>query len=153
MYDFPVGVEGGRRSPAVFEREFGIIGHWLYGTLNARVPRDAMLQPMGRIANEYTTPLVLRKKQHLMAYQMFGKNNNQCARHGQGYFTMDVGQFARSYVAQRQIDYNYQGNEYGNPDALDYLECTAVEYNDAYVSNSGLESGQLIKNLTEDTIF
>lgn len=75
---------------------------------------------------------MIRKKQHLMAYQMFGKNNNQCARHGQGYFTMDIGQFARSYVAQRQIDYNYQGNEYGNPDALDYLECTAVEYNDAY---------------------
>jgi len=75
---------------------------------------------------------MIRKKKHLIAYQMFGKNNNQCARRGQGYYTMDVGQFSRAYVAQRQVDYNLKGNNYGNPDAMDYLECTAVEYNDSY---------------------
>ena len=85
-----------------------------------------------------------RNKKHLIAYQLYGKNNNQCAKRSQGYFTMDVGQFARAYVAQRQIDYNLKGNNFGNPDAMDYLECTAVEYNGSYVSNPGLESGHLL---------
>ena len=49
---------------------------------------------------------------------------------------MDVGQFSRAYVAQRQIDYKLQGNNYGNPGSMDYLECTAVEYGDALVSTA-----------------
>lgn len=47
---------------------------------------------------------------------------------------MDVGKFAKAYVGQKQIDYKYMGNNYGNPDALNYVTCTAVQYNDAYVS-------------------
>lgn len=50
---------------------------------------------------------------------------------------MDVGQFSRAYVAQRQIDYKLQGNNYGNPGSMDYLECTAVQYGDALVSSVG----------------
>ena len=47
---------------------------------------------------------------------------------------MDVGQFALAYTAQQQIDDSLMGNDYGRVDALDYVECTAVEYNDIYVS-------------------
>ena len=47
---------------------------------------------------------------------------------------MDVGKFAKAYVGQMQVNYAQLGNEYGGPDALDYVECTAVEYNDNYVS-------------------
>ena len=47
---------------------------------------------------------------------------------------MDVGKFAKAYVGQMQVNYAQLGNEYGGPDALDYVECTAVEYNDSYVS-------------------
>jgi len=71
-------------------------------------------------------------KKHVIAYQLYGKGNNSCAKKSQGNYIMEVGQFARAYVAQRQIDYNFQGNYFGNPESLDYLECTAVEYNDNY---------------------
>ena len=47
---------------------------------------------------------------------------------------MDVGKFAKAYVGQMQVNYAQIGNDYGGPDALDYVECTAVEYNDNYVS-------------------
>ena len=47
---------------------------------------------------------------------------------------MDVGKFAKAYVGQMQVNYAQIGNNYGGPDALDYVECTAVEYNDKYVS-------------------
>jgi hypothetical protein len=47
---------------------------------------------------------------------------------------MPVGQFALAYVAQKQQDYALQGNNYGNFDSLDYLQCTQVYYNDVYVS-------------------
>ena len=47
---------------------------------------------------------------------------------------MDVGKFAKAYVGQMQVNYAQIGNNYGGPDALDYVECTAVEYNDNYVS-------------------
>ena len=49
---------------------------------------------------------------------------------------MDTGQFAKAYVAQKQVDYSLAGNDYDTPEALDYMECTAVEYNDIYVSLS-----------------
>ena len=55
---------------------------------------------------------------------------------------MDVGQFALAYTAQKQIDYSLMGNDsesiwndYATPHALDYVECTAVEYTDTYVSH------------------
>ena len=47
---------------------------------------------------------------------------------------MEVGKFAKAYVGQMQVNYAQIGNNYGGPDALDYVECTAVEYNDNYVS-------------------
>ena len=47
---------------------------------------------------------------------------------------MDVGAFSRAYVAQKQIDYYLVGKEYGGVDALDYAECTEVDYNDVAVS-------------------
>ena len=52
---------------------------------------------------------------------------------------MAAGDFARSYVAQQQVDYGWEGQDYGAPEALDYLECTAVAYNDAYVSGGWRE--------------
>lgn len=46
---------------------------------------------------------------------------------------MDAGKFAKAYVAQKQVDNKLAGNDYDAPEALDYLECTAVEYKDVYV--------------------
>jgi hypothetical protein len=61
---------------------------------------------------------------------------------------MEVGQFSRAYVAQKQIDYNLQGNKYGNPGSMNYLECTMVQYNDAYVSLWGLWYSRMIQPLS-----
>ena len=47
---------------------------------------------------------------------------------------MEVGKFARAYVAQKKEDYDLYGKDYGDADALDYLECTEVYYNDVVVS-------------------
>ena len=74
------------------------------------------------------------KCNHVIAFDMYGKGNKQCAKKKEGTYIMDVGKFARAYVGQKQIDYQLQGNDYGGADALDYTDCTAVEYNDAYVS-------------------
>ena len=65
---------------------------------------------------------------------MYGKGNNQCKKKKEGTYIMDVGKFAKAYVGQMQVNYAQIGNNYGGPDALDYVECTAVEYNDNYVS-------------------
>lgn len=75
---------------------------------------------------------MIYKNKHVIAFDMYGKGNKQCAKKREGTYLMDVGQFALSYVAQRQIDYKLAGNDYGGADALDYAECTMVEYNDAY---------------------
>ena len=65
---------------------------------------------------------------------MYGKGNKSCAKKREATYIMDVGKFALAYVAQKQIDYKLAGNDYGGADALDYVACTAVEYNDVYVS-------------------
>ena len=77
------------------------------------------------------------KNKHVIAFELYGKGNNQCAKRKEDTYIMDVGQFSRAYVAQRQIDYKLQGNNYGNPGSMDYLECTAVQYGDALVSSVG----------------
>ncbi len=69
-----------------------------------------------------------------IAFTMYGKGHNSCSKKKEDTYIMDVGKFAKAYVGQKQVDYKYMGNNYGNPDALDYLTCTAVQYNDAYVS-------------------
>lgn len=75
------------------------------------------------------------KNKHYIAFDLFGKGNKQCAKKKEGTYIMDVGHFAKAYTAQKQIDYKLMGNDYGGADALDYAACTAVEYNDSYVSN------------------
>ncbi|KAL7539422.1 hypothetical protein ACHAXR_009282 [Thalassiosira sp. AJA248-18] len=75
---------------------------------------------------------LIYNKKHVIAFDMYGKGNKQCAKKKEGTYLMGVGQFARSYVAQKQIDYKLMGNDYGGADALDYVDCTAVEYNDVY---------------------
>lgn len=83
-------------------------------------------------AVEPTTCLVY-KNRHVIAFHLYGKGHNQCVKKQEGTYIMDAGRFARAYVAQKQIDYGLTGQgEYGAPEALDYLECTAVEYNDVY---------------------
>lgn len=46
---------------------------------------------------------------------------------------MEVGQFARAYVAQKSVDYELAGKDYGDIDGLDYVDCTGVYYNDVQV--------------------
>jgi len=75
---------------------------------------------------------MILKNKHVIAFELYGKGNNQCAKKKEDTYIMDVGQFARAYVAQRQIDYQLQGSNYGNPGSMSYLECTEVQYNDAY---------------------
>ncbi|KAL7547917.1 hypothetical protein ACHAWF_011189 [Thalassiosira exigua] len=75
---------------------------------------------------------MIYKNQHVVVFDIYGKGHKQCAKKKEGTYTMDVGQFARAWVAQSQVDYKLQGNDYGGADALDYAECTAVEYNDIY---------------------
>jgi hypothetical protein len=47
---------------------------------------------------------------------------------------MEVGQFARAYVAQKTEDYKLYGKDWGDADALDYVGCTEVYHNDVLVS-------------------
>lgn len=75
------------------------------------------------------------KNRHVIAFDLYGKGHKTCLKKKEGTYIMDVGKFAKAYVAQKQVDYKLQGNNYGMPDALDYVECTAVEYNDNYVSS------------------
>jgi len=82
-------------------------------------------------ALEPTTCLVYNHR-HVIAFHLFGKGHNQCAKKQEGTYLMDAGHFARAYVAQKQVDDALVGQDYGAPEALDYLECTAVEYNDVY---------------------
>jgi hypothetical protein len=84
----------------------------------------------------FTCLYIHSKNRHVIAFELYGKGNNQCAKKKEDTYIMDVGQFSRAYVAQRQIDYKLQGNKYGNPGSMDYLECTAVEYGDALVSTA-----------------
>jgi hypothetical protein len=85
----------------------------------------------------FTCLYIHSKNKHVIAFELYGKGNNQCGKKKEDTYIMDVGQFSRAYVAQRQIDYKLQGNKYGNPGSMDYLECTAVQYGDALVSNVG----------------
>lgn len=75
---------------------------------------------------------MIMKGKHYIAFDMYGKGHKQCAKKREGTFLMDVGKFAKAYVAQKQIDYKLAGNDYGGADALDYTECTEVAYNDVY---------------------
>lgn len=77
------------------------------------------------------------KNKHFIAFELYGKGNNKCAKRKEDTYIMDVGQFARAYVAQKQIDYKFQGGNYGKPGSMNYLDCTAVVYNDVYVSTVG----------------
>ena len=72
------------------------------------------------------------KGKHVIAYELYGKGNNQCAKKSEGTYLVDVGTFATAYTAQKQVDYALLGNDYGGADALDYTSCTAVQYNDVY---------------------
>ena len=85
----------------------------------------------------------------MIAFELFGKGHNQCAKKKQGTYTMDVGQFARAYVAQQQINYKLANNgDYGNPGSLAYLECTQVDYNDAtYYAKLGCSAQNGLKLL------
>jgi len=85
---------------------------------------------------------MIYKNNHVIAFDMYGKGNKSCARKKDSTYIMDVGKFAKAYVAQKQIDYKLVGNDYGDVDALDYLECTAVEYNDVYYYSKLGCSGQ-----------
>jgi hypothetical protein len=91
---------------------------------------NSRLFPLTPVTSRYNH----RKNKHVIAFEIYGKGNNQCAKKKEDTYIMDVGQFSRAYVAQKQIDYNLQGNKYGNPGSMDYLECTQVQYNDAYES-------------------
>jgi len=75
---------------------------------------------------------MIYNRQHVIAFDLYGKGNKQCLKKREGTYIMDVGQFALAYTAQKQIDYSLMGNDYGGADALDYVACTAVEYNDIY---------------------
>jgi hypothetical protein len=46
---------------------------------------------------------------------------------------MEVGKFARAYVAQKEQDYKLYGKDFGDVDALDYVGCTEVYHNDVVV--------------------
>lgn len=72
------------------------------------------------------------KGEHVVYFDLYGKGHNQCRKKKDGTYLMDAGKFAKAYVAQKQVDSKLAGNDYDAPEALDYLECTAVEYNDAY---------------------
>ncbi|KAL3765822.1 hypothetical protein ACHAWU_002617 [Discostella pseudostelligera] len=75
--------------------------------------------------------MILNNKSYI-AFTMYGKGHNSCTKKKEDTYLMEVGKFAKAYVGQKQLDYKYMGNNYGNPDALNYLTCTAVAYNDAY---------------------
>jgi len=75
---------------------------------------------------------IVYKNKHVIAFDLFGKGHKQCTKKQEGTYLMDTGQFAKAYVAQKQVDYSLAGNDYDTPEALDYMECTAVEYNDIY---------------------
>jgi len=92
---------------------------------------------------------MIYKNKHVIAFDLFGKGHNQCRKKKEGTYLMDVGQFAKAYVGQKQVDYSLVGDEYDLPDALDYKECTAVEYNDIYYyAKLGCSSAGGLKVLT-----
>ena len=68
-----------------------------------------------------------------MAFELYKPKNNSCKRRREGVYYMEVGQFARAYVAQKQRDYKIYGKDYGDVDALDYVGCKAVYYKDVLV--------------------
>lgn len=73
--------------------------------------------------------------EHVIAYELYGKGHQQCTKKSDGTYLMPVGQFAKAYQAQMQIDYNLKGADYEAPDALAYTDCTQFAYNDdTYVS-------------------
>ena len=82
----------------------------------------------------FTHDISCSDKKSYIAFDLYGKGHNTCTKKKENTYIMDVGKFAKAYVAQKQVDYNYLGNNYGNPDTLNYLTCTAVLYNDIYVS-------------------
>lgn len=71
-------------------------------------------------------------KKQVIVYDLFGKGHNGCQKKNQGSYYMDVGEFAKAYSKQKEVDYELKGYDYDEPEALDYLDCTAVEYNDVY---------------------
>ena len=110
---------------------------WCTTSGGAAVPalRSMDLTPHHSLSLSFSNPHHANSgKKHLIAFELYAKNNKSCTRKKQGVYTMPVGQFALAYVAQKQQDYALQGNNYGNFDSLDYLQCTQVYYNDVYVS-------------------
>ncbi|KAL7504655.1 hypothetical protein ACHAXN_004559 [Cyclotella atomus] len=73
---------------------------------------------------------MLLNKKHVIAFHLYKPNNNSCKRKQIGTYTMEVGQFARAYVAQKEQDYKLYGKDFGDVDALDYVGCTKVYHND-----------------------
>ena len=84
--------------------------------------------------NFLQTNITHSKNKHVIAFELYRPNNNSCKRRREGMYIMEVGKFARAYVAQKKEDYDLYGKDYGDADALDYLECTEVYYNDVVVS-------------------
>jgi hypothetical protein len=75
-------------------------------------------------------------RRHVIAYELYKPNNKSCSKRRSGTYIMDVGQFARAYVAQKEQDYEiYYKKNYGKVDSLDYTTCTEVYYNDNPVSS------------------
>ena len=77
----------------------------------------------------YTIAIPCSKGEYKIAYELFKHGNNGCAKHSAGTFLAEVGPFAEAYVLQQQFEsfYTYAENNYGNPDSMDYVSCTAFE--------------------------
>lgn len=73
-------------------------------------------------------------KKHVIAFELYKPNNNSCKKKREGTYIMEVGKFARAYVAQKEQEYTLSGKDYGDITALNYVDCTEVDYNGNQVS-------------------
>ena len=73
-------------------------------------------------------------KKHVVAFELYKPNNNSCKKKREGTYIMEVGKFARAYVAQKEQEYKLYGKDYGDVTGLTYEDCTEVYYNGNQVS-------------------
>ncbi|KAL3798998.1 hypothetical protein HJC23_005137 [Cyclotella cryptica] len=98
---------------------------WAY---NADV--DVSSQTIWTNYNFKPNKCMVYNKKHVVAFELYKPNNNSCKKKLEGTYIMEVGKFARAYVAQKEQDYKLYGKDYGDITGLDYVDCTEVYYND-----------------------
>lgn len=80
----------------------------------------------------------------IIVYSLYSYGNNECARKSMGKFYVTVAQYVKAYAKKLEKAAELEGEDYDEPAALDYLECTGYGDDDqamGYYTKLGCKNG------------